>query len=259
MNETQRRFVEWLSHDKKLSLTEARRRYLVSMHTLPDGHKGSAYRTYCDQSYSIYLPFHSDEPGENAEAYKFHEKLHFLRMLSYTEPTPEEVNRLCSLVQAQNNQLTILDYGCGLANLSRAMAQRFAKSKIRPKLVLCDIPTIRFSFLKWLSVAERGVYPMRFLACSENRPPLLPRSTVIVATEFLEHVRGVDVFLRAFHRSLEPGGLLVTNLSDHVAEFMHVTPALSPYNDRLLAWGYEVIEPFQVYRKPVPRRTNTKK
>jgi hypothetical protein len=46
------------------------------------------------------------------------------------------------------------------------------------------------------------------------------------------------------------GGMLVTNMSDHHREFMHVSPQLGALRESVRARGYEEIFTNFIYRKP---------
>ena len=56
-------------------------------------------------------------------------------------------------------------------------------------------------------------------------------------------------YLDAFDGSLRNGGLLVTNLKMHNAEFMHVHPNLDGLRQQLAKRGYAEVKDLTIYRK----------
>lgn len=245
---TQELFCQWNAERLAISPAEARGRYECSLSALPGGHAGPEYRRFCELSHEIYRAFVDDRPGEVFEAYVFHQFPHFLRMLAYAdEVVPHEDVLVPAL--AERSRATIVDFGCGLAQISRRLADVLRRNGTAPRLVLADIPTIRKDFLLW--IARRRELDLEFLDCTPDVPlPPLPDCDLCIATEVLEHLRDPLRYVAAFDSALRPGGLLLTNLGDHRAEFMHLSPDLARVRERLAESGYESLVPLQVYRKP---------
>jgi SAM-dependent methyltransferase len=248
---TQTMFVRWLAAKTGQPLDAISRRYASSMAALDGGHGGEAFRAFCDTSYAIFSVFTDDSPLELERSYQLHGHLHFLRMLSYDEPESRHVEKaLASLDADMGDEVTILDYGCGLAHSSRALARHLFAEGRRCMLYLADLPTCRFEFLEWEARQQR--YETVLLRCGTGGVyPVLPHANIIFASEVLEHVHAPETYLAAFHQALEPGGVLVGDLSHHAREFMHVSPDLSGLADQLRAWGYREIMP-ACWQKPRP-------
>jgi SAM-dependent methyltransferase len=148
-------------------------------------------------------------------------------------------------------ELRILDFGCGLAQNSRALAKLCrARGQQVQRLVLADIPTLRREFLIW--VGHQTKLPVEILDCTSACPlPPLPHSNVVVATEVFEHLYEPLRYLIAFHEALEPGGYLYTQVADHRPEFMHVSPNLAAVRQKLAQLNYQELYPHQLYQKPL--------
>ncbi len=246
---TQVRFIEWNAERLGISEAESRQRYLQSWRTLEGGHRKQHYRRFNDLSYELYQVFHSDAKAEIYSAYAFHAPMHFLRMLSYREPQWGDDDTIVSAL-AGRDSVDIIDYGCGLAQQSRSLGGYLQEQGVQASLTLVDIPTLRKEFLLWLG--ERNALPTRFLDSTPETPiPTLPEADICFATEFFEHVYDPLPYFRNIHGALRAGGLLVTNVFDHHQEFMHVSPELEALRNELDALGYEALQPFRLFRKPV--------
>lgn len=138
-------FCEWNAERLGISLESSKRRYLHSLAAIPGGPRGVEFQLFNEISHELFRPFADDSPGEVAEAYC----LHFLMMLGYDEPvwSPED-----PIVQGlpTEGSVSILDYGCGLAQASRGLAALLRDRGQPVSLALVDLPTIRKPFLAWM-------------------------------------------------------------------------------------------------------------
>lgn len=245
---TQTQFIQWNAGRLGISEEESRRRYLQSWRSLEGGHRRQHYRRFNELSYELYQVFCDDSEAEIYSAYTLHAPMHFLRMLSYKEPTWDASDEIVSAL-GQHDTVDILDYGCGLAQQSRSLAGYLQTRGVKVSLTLVDIPTIRKQFLLWLG--EQNALETRFLDSTPELPiPALPEVDICFATEFFEHVYDPLPCFRAIHGALRTGGLLVTNVGDHHQEFMHVSPALDALRREIDALGYEALQPRRLLRKP---------
>jgi hypothetical protein len=249
LNPYQEAFCQWDALRLGITVEESRRRLSASLQTFPGGHAGLAFRIFNDISHSLYQPFATDSEGEVYSAYQFHGPAHFLRTLSQPPPKWDDTH---PVVRAFGGvaDVTILDFGCGMAQPSISLAQRFRAGGADVHLLLADIPTLRFEFVGWLA-GEWG-FDAKTFECRPDHPmPELPSCDVLIAREFFEHVYDPVSYMRALDCSVNPGGMLVTNVSDHHNEFMHVSPNLAALRNALDALGYETVVANRVFRKRV--------
>ena len=247
LTDTQKSFVVWNSKRLGISQEESQKRYLSSWSSINKGHSGSAYRLFCDLSYNLFNVFYSDIGDELYEAYERHSHMHFLRMLSYTEPQWSDKDLVIQHLHKYSN-IDIIDYGCGLAQKSRSIANYMKNKGKVVRLFLVDIPTIRKEFLLWLG--EQSGIETKFYDFTINSPiPKLPSCNICIATEFFEHVIDPLKYFEEMHSALRKDGLLITNTSDHKKEFMHVTPNLQPLRNKIQDLKYDIIIENEILRK----------
>jgi cyclopropane fatty-acyl-phospholipid synthase-like methyltransferase len=173
--------------------------------------------------------------------------MHFLMMLTYPEPSWGDEHAIVRHLRARP-AVTILDFGCGLAQQSRTLAEFLQARGTAVQLVLADIDTLRREFLVW-ACRHSGV-PLTFLTCTAAAPiPPLPPVDVCIATEFFEHVHEPGAYFERIDAALRPDALLVTEVSDHYAGFMHVSPSLELLRNALHARGYTEMLRYKLYRK----------
>jgi SAM-dependent methyltransferase len=247
LNPYQEAFTRWNAQRLGITLDESRARLVASIRTLRGGHSGLAFRIFNDLSHAIYQPFVTDTEREVYAAYEFHSSAHFLRTLSQGPPNwPADHPVLRTFGGAP--AVSILDFGCGMAQPSISLAQRLMALGTRPRLLLADIPTLRFEFVGWLA-ADWGIEARQY-PCTPERPvPEIEKCDVLIAREFFEHVYDPVGYFQALDRFLLPGGMLVTNVADHHDEFMHVSPDLAPLRDSLVNLGYDTVLANRVFRK----------
>lgn len=244
---TQEMFVKWNAERLRIPYELALKRYLLSWEAIKGGHKGFDYRLFNDVSYQLYQVFFDDSEFELYSAYEQHSKMHFLRMLSYPDHKWDNDDRIINLLHGKA-QVSILDYGCGLAQKSRALAQYLKKRGVEVRLFLLDIPTIRQDFLVWLG--KQTSIDMTFVSATTETPiPKLPNVDVCFVVEFFEHVYEPDTYFEAINKAVNHRGVIVTNVMDHKAEFMHVSPNLMSIRSRLNELGYEEIQNHCLYQK----------
>jgi len=251
MSPTQEMFCEWNAERLGITIQESRDRYLRSWRAIENGHRGREFYAYNVQAHEIFSVFFDDNPREVYESYSFHGYMHFLMMLTYEETTWEGAHSFNECL-ADRSSVRILDFGCGLAQRSRSLAQFCSDQGKQVELVLADIPTVRKHFLVWLG--ERTGIPMTFLDCTLERPiPPLPGCDLCFATEVFEHFHDPVSYFRAIDGALMPGGFLVTDVTDHSEEFMHVSPDLSSIRQELSDRGYDEVRPDTLFRKQMAR------
>jgi SAM-dependent methyltransferase len=149
--------------------------------------------------------------------------------------------------------LGILDFGCGLAQQSRTLAEYMTAKGVEVRLTLADIPTSRKDFLLWWGT--RTGISLTFLDCTADAPiPALPPTDLCFALEFFEHVHDPLAYFYEIDRALSGGGLLVTNISDHHEDFMDVSPKLATLRDAVRAQRYHDVSTNLIFSKPRQRQ-----
>ncbi len=247
LNEWQAAFCVW--HAERTGLPEAtvRERFLHSMNAVSGGHGGGDYRRFGMLSYAIYLPFASDDEGAVTEAYEFYKHLHFMRMLSYPLPRRPESFPVYAGIDGLG-EVRVIDFGCGLAQKSIALVRRARTRGQKVRMSLADVSTLQLDFLSWF--CPRIEIPVETFHCGPETPvPAFEPAHVLFAEEVLEHVHNPLFYVEELDRMVLPGGYMVANVGTHHKEFMHVSPDLAPARERLLALGYEELEPARVFRK----------
>jgi len=250
LTNTQHLFLRWNAERLNISLEESQKRYFASWSAISGGHSGSDYRSLNVLSHNVYQVLYGDTPQELYTSYAFYGPMHFLRMLSYAEPKWTSDDPIIVHL-GDYSTVDIVDYGCGLAQRSRALASYLKETGKKVRLFLVDIPTIRKEFLLWLGT-QTGIETI-FLDCSSQTPmPELPKCDICFATEFFEHVYDPIRYFNHIHDALRQNGIIVTNVRDHQKEFMHVTPNLGAVRERIRLLEYQVIEEDQIFRKTSP-------
>jgi len=247
LNPIQKLFCEWNALRLGISAEETLRAYRRSWEAA-GGHGSIEFRSFCLRSFDIFGVFFDDRDARHIyEAYSHHALLHFLRMLSKKMHTWEHTHPVIRGL-AEWEDITILDFGCGLAQSSWALARHLLDNGKRVKLVLADFPTLRKSFLLWMG--DRTGVPVEFLDCTPDTAyPALPPCNVCIALDVFEHLHEPQRILRGLDAALLPGGFLVTDVKDHRPEYMHVSPDLSPLRHELEILGYEEIHPSVLFLK----------
>jgi len=248
MTRTQEAFLRWNAERLGISLEESKRRYAASWAVLPEGHSGSEFGKFNGAAHEVFRVFYDDTPTEIFETYRYHGPMHFLVMLTYPEPQWAATDLIVKELSTRS-AVSILDFGCGLAQQSRTLAVYLRDRGIKVRLALADIPTLRREFLIWWG-AQMDI-PTTFLPCTmENPIPELPDHDLCQATEFFEHAHDPVRYFDRIDAKLAGGGLLVTAIMDHHADFMHVSPQLGPLRARIAERGYEELVVNRVLRKP---------
>jgi SAM-dependent methyltransferase len=247
---TQEYFVEWNAERLGISIAESRARYVQSWNAVPGGHSGRAFGRFHGLCYDVFKVFADDSPKEVMHAYQVHGHVHFLTMLTYPEPQWSDADAIVKRL-LDKPSISILDFGCGLAQQSRTLAEYLQGKGLQVTVALADIATARKDFLLWWG--KRSGISVTFLDCTAERPiPDLPPIDVCFALEFFEHVYDPVAYFTRIERAMRGGGMLVTNMSDHHKDFMHVSPKLGALREAVKARHLEEIFVHFIYRKPQP-------
>jgi 2-polyprenyl-3-methyl-5-hydroxy-6-metoxy-1,4-benzoquinol methylase len=192
--------------------------------------------------------FYDDNEKEVFDTYRYHGPMHFLGMLTYPEPHWSETDIIVKELSSRST-ISLLDFGCGLAQQSRTLAEYLRDHGKTVTLTLADIPTLRQDFLVWWG--EHTGIRTTFLPCNRETPiPELPECDICQTTEFFEHVHNPVAYFDAINGKLSSKGLLVTGTMDHHSDFMHVSPNLGSLRSRIAECGYETLVTDRIFRKP---------
>jgi SAM-dependent methyltransferase len=245
---TQELFLQWNAERLGISLEESRQRYADSCAVFPRGHRGRAFDRFNGDFHSLFRVFFEDRPEEVYETYKFLGPLHFLTFLTYPEPQWAPTDLIVKAL-TEHHHVSIMDFGCGLAQQSRSLAEFLRDQGLQVELTLADIPTLRGQFLIWWG-KKTGIQT-RFLPCTAESPiPEMPSFDVCFAMEFFEHVHDPLTYFEHIDAKLSAGGLLITGIMDHHAGFTHVSPQLGQLRARVASLGYETLVPDRILKKP---------
>lgn len=245
---TQEMFLKWNAERLGISPEESRRRYAASCAVLPKGHRGRAFDKFNGDFHSLFRVFFEDTPSEVYATYQFLGPLHFLTFLTYPEPQWSASDLIVKEIGALQ-RVSIMDFGCGLAQQSRSLAEFLRKEGMRVELTLADIPTLRAEFLSWWG-KEVGIRTT-FLPCTAEVPiPKMPAFDVCFALEFFEHVHDPLSYFESIDANLRPGGLLITGIMDHHVGFTHVSPQLGKLRTLVASRGYEALVVNRILKKP---------
>jgi SAM-dependent methyltransferase len=249
LTRTQQLFLEWNAERLGISVAASHARYAASWAQFRKGHAGRQFHRYNERAHEVFRVFYDDAEREVYDTYRYHGPMHLLMMLTYPEPAWTADHLIVRTLSARG-AVTILDFGCGLAQQSRTLAEFLQQRGVTVELVLVDIETLRRDLLLY-ACARCGI-AARFLACTAAAPiPPLPPVDLCIATEFFEHVHDPGAYFERIDAALKPGGLLVTEISDHYAGFMHVSPSLERLRAAVAARGYEEVLRHKIYRKSV--------
>jgi 2-polyprenyl-3-methyl-5-hydroxy-6-metoxy-1,4-benzoquinol methylase len=247
LTKTQEMFLQWNAERLGISLEDSRRRYTASWDVFPKGHRGRAFDKFNGDFHSLFRVFFEDTPREVFETYKFLGPLHFLTFLTYPEPLWSESDLIVRQIGVRQH-VSIMDFGCGLAQQSRTLAEFLRARGAQVQLTLADIPTLRAEFLTWWG-QQTGI-ATQFLPCTLEAPiPALPEFDVCFAMEFFEHVHVPVKYFEHIDAKLRAGGILITGIMDHHAGFTHVSPQLGELRDLVVARGYETLLANRILKK----------
>lgn len=248
MTRTQQMFLEWNAERLGISVEESKRRYAASSAVFPGGHVGRAFDKFNGNMHALFRVFFDDTRAEVFDTYQFLGPLHFLTFLTYPEPQWSQSDLIVKEAVHGRSRVSIMDFGCGLAHQSRALAQFLHDQGIAVTLTLADTATLRADFLTWWGKTV-GI-PTTFLPCTKSVPtPELPDMDVCFATEFFEHVHDPMPYFGHIDHKLADGGLLITGVMDHHAGFLHVHPQLQQLRLELQSRHYTELVTNRIFKK----------
>jgi len=250
-NEMQEDFIQWNAERLGISRQVARKRFQASVEQFPGGHSGARFRKFISASYNAFAPFTTDEDDDLRAVYQFHDPMEFLRMLSYSYCPVAYAEEIVRDLAARDEEISIIDYGCGLAHGAFWFAKQLAVRNIAVHLNLVDFPTSRKDFLIW-RCAQLGLNVTFFDADNAGPVEGLPVSQLCIATDFFEHVRKPWRYFDAIDGAMDRGAWLVTDIRDQAQGFEHVSPDLAHLRTFIAEAGYVHFDENRVLFKDVP-------
>jgi len=132
------------------------------------------------------------------------------------------INRVANtILENYNNLPIIVDYGCGLANISLETA----RLKKNTKVFLVDIDSIIQEFVRFRF--NKYKVDFEFIEIKKNNLyPTLPKHNICIASEVMEHVMQPLLVYKNIFESLDNEGLLYGDFSDHIKGPFHVSSNL---------------------------------
>jgi SAM-dependent methyltransferase len=246
-------FAEFVAGRRGIALSEARRLVDAAAGQFEGGWGGNDYRRFTELALETFRPLYGDATeSELLETYRFHGGLDFLRMLGYAVPDASELQPILQIL-SKKQSVRVVDYGCGLAQRSIAVARALIAGGAEVELVLVDVRRdLHFDFLTFL--CRKHAVPMRFVEVTANGVyPALPAHDYCEAVSVLEHLRDPVAAIGHIDAALHPGGLLLASVEDEMEEMMHVSTDLSAVRARLGALGYSKMAQMfgaTLFRKP---------
>ncbi len=149
---------------------------------------------------------------------------------------------------ADNNVSTVVDYGCGPAYVSFAIAMKYKNAGLPvPLTILVDLDWITREFVQYRFTKHN--LPFQVVEVTEdNLYPVLPPHDLCIATEVMEHVKEPLRVFKNIHDSLRVGGILHGNYEDHDTHMLHVSPNLKILRDALEKHKFKILS-YQTYKK----------
>lgn len=119
--------------------------------------------------------------------------------------TPERRRRLKAALSPLPAGSAVLDLGCGTGEFTQYLAE-------------LGYDAVGIDLSENAIAVARQRYPQRTFLCGmpeDHEAELIGRFAAVWTTEVIEHIMDVYGFLRAAHRALRPGGLLVLTTPYH--------------------------------------------
>lgn len=249
LNRWQEGFVRWNAQRLGITPEESLQRYRRSLHAFRNGHGGLAFSQYTKTLYDTFGVFCDWNEREAYEAYRFYAHAHLLRMLSYPETIWPEQHVLVEEL-LKKDSVSIGDFGCGLAHHSIALAQLLQSKGKAVTLHLADIPTVRKDFLLWFCKDLNIEVTFQDTTQKDPFAHFVPL-TVCIATKAFEHPADPIPYFEDIDASLQPGGLLYTQIKDHGPDPSHFSMNLHTLRERIAQANYQELNEYEIFQKPI--------
>jgi SAM-dependent methyltransferase len=232
-------FIEFIAAFRGTTTVQAAELIERSQQLFAGGWAGNEFREFTGRALEALRPLHGDASVmELISTYQVHAPFDFLRMLSYPIPTDTDLSPIIDHLGRLGRNIAIVDYGCGLAHRTIAVACALRRGGVRVDLTLVDIHRGHHTdFLTFLG-QKYGLNQTFVEITSDRLYPDLPAHDYADLVNVLEHLPDPVRVVDNIDRALRPGGLLLAGVGDQADEMMHVTPQLGAVRDRLAHLGY---------------------
>jgi 2-polyprenyl-3-methyl-5-hydroxy-6-metoxy-1,4-benzoquinol methylase len=181
--------------------------------------------------------------------YQFHSPIDFLRMLSYPtysslrdlELYSQIVEYLIEIYNKDNEEIVVVDYGAGLAQITITLSKLLKKNNIDCKLVFVDIE--RYIYREFLEFIENEYkLNFEFIDINDKNPyPEIPKFNFIQIKDVFEHVYCPENIVDNIECSIKENGMISATTDDEGPEMMHVSRDLKEVRDKIEKCGFKVL------------------
>ena len=177
--------------------------------------------------------FVSNDAIDYIKAYRYVQDVDLMRMLSYQIPSDEVVDIFVDNLQdkyenGSNNEIVIVDYGCGLAHWTIKISEILMKNGVPVKLILIDLDRISFrEFLKYLCEKKQINYEFKVVTHSKLIPNIGSYDYCHIMA-VLEHTSQPEKIIDTLVKNARDGAIVFgTFYDDPFEDFEHISADLS--------------------------------
>ncbi len=244
-------FVEFLADKNNISMYEANKLFGMGWSCFGEmGFLDSKYGNFSEFFSEVFKFMHGNSKEEIYNTYRFHGLIDFFRMLSYpimdTSNNRDiglynEILDFLSSRYKKNEEVVLVDYGCGLAHITITLCKLLKKMNVHPKLVCMDIDRIiHKEFLEFITSKHNIDY--EYIDINEdNNFPTIPKFDFIQVKDTFEHIYRPEKVVDNINDSIKEDGIISATTDDEGPEMMHVTRDLQGVRDKLDEYGFKVL------------------
>ena len=244
-------FVEFLADKNSISMYEANKLFGMGWSCFGEmGFLDSKYGNFSEFFSEVFKFMHGNSKEEIYNTYRFHGLIDFFRMLSYpimdTSNNRDiglynEILDFLSSRYKKNEEVVLVDYGCGLAHITVTLCKLLKKMNVYPKLVCMDIDRIiHKEFLEFITSKHNIDY--EYIDINEdNNFPTIPKFDFIQVKDVFEHIYEPHRVVDNINDSIKEGGIISATTDDEGPEMMHVSRDLGHVRAKLDDYGFKVL------------------
>ncbi len=250
-------FIEFVAAKNNIPIDKAKELFNLGWNCFGEmGFQSSQFGNFSEFFSEVYAFMHGNSKDEVHNTYRFHSLIDFFRMLGYPIYASlksdggndnrdiglyAEILDFLSSRYKKNGEVVIVDYGCGLANMTMALCKLLKKMDIHPKLVCIDIDKfIHKEFLEFITSKYNIDY--EYIDVNEdNNFPAIPKFDFIQVKDVFEHVYEPEKIVDNINDSIKEGGIISATTDDEGPEMMHVSRDLGHVRAKLDDYGFKVL------------------